>query len=83
MRSKKSSEDLLLLELEFRAEPNRQMGRAGEALPNSPSQGCTSPADSKVPLDMLQEAYVLRLMEEGVPAEKALDLIIEGMLRPN
>lgn len=83
MRNKKSSEELLHLEREFRAEANRQMGGEGEALSRFSREVCTTPADSKVPLDMLHEVYVLRLVEEGVPAERAFDLIIEGMLRPN
>lgn len=40
-------------------------------------------ADTKVPSDMLHGLYVMRLMEEGVPAEKAFDLVIDGILRPN
>ena len=83
MRNKKSSEELLLLEREFRAGANRQIRCEGEALPELSGQGCTLPADSKVPSDMLHSVYVLSLMEEGVPLERAFDLIIEGMLRPN
>jgi hypothetical protein len=83
MRNKRSSEEWLFLEREFAAEVNRQMNHEGEALPKSSREGCTSPADGNVPFEMLHGVYVLRLVEEGVPVEKAFDLIIEGMLRPN
>lgn len=82
MRNKKSNEELSALEREFRAESNTQM-REGKAPPKLSREGCASPADSEAPLDMLHGVYVLRLVEEGVPVEKAFDLLIEGMLRPN
>ena len=40
-------------------------------------------ADTRVPSDMLNGLYILRLMDEGVSMEKAYDLIIDGILQPN
>ena len=40
-------------------------------------------ADARVPSSMVHGLYILRLMEEGVPMEKAYDLIIDGILQPN
>lgn len=83
MRNKKSGEELLLLERAFRAEANRQLGAEGEALQDIPGESRMLPEDSKVPADMLNGVYVMRLVQEGVPVEKAFDLIIDGILRPN
>jgi hypothetical protein len=41
------------------------------------------PVDSKVPTDVIQGLYVMRLVDEGVPVEQAFDLIVDGILRPN
>ena len=83
VRNKKSSEELLLLEREFRAEANRQMAEEGDALPDLSMEAYTLPVDSKVPSDMLNGVYIMRLVQEGVPLERAFDLIIDGILRPN
>jgi len=52
-------------------------------LPKMPSDGSALPVDSEVPLDMLHGLYVLRLVEEGVSLDTAMDLIVSGMLQPN
>ena len=83
VRNKKSGDELLLLERAFRAEANRQLGEECEGLPDIPEESRLLSEDSKVPADMLNGVYVMRLVQEGVPVEKAFDLIIDGILRPN
>ena len=52
-------------------------------LPKAVIDGRTLPSDTKVPTDMVHGLYVMRLVEEGVPVEKAFDLVIDGILQPN
>ena len=52
-------------------------------LPKMPNDESRLPIDSEVPLDMVQGLYVLRLVDEGVSVDTAMDLILSGILRPN
>lgn len=48
-----------------------------------PKYGSVLPVDSEVPLNMQDGVYVLRLVDEGVSVETAMQLIVSGILLPN
>jgi len=41
------------------------------------------PVDAQVPRELMHGLYVMRLMEEGVSEETAMELIVDGILQPN
>lgn len=83
MKYKKSAGELLPTQWETRREVREQMERKGRRLNEGPKEAGAAFADSEAHTDVFHQLYVVPLIEEGVPAEVALELILNGLLQPN
>ena len=48
-----------------------------------PKDGSALPVDARVPTEMMEGLYLLRLVDEGLSIDTAMELIVSGMIRPN
>jgi hypothetical protein len=83
MKYKKLLEKLLPTQWETRREIRKQMERKGRTLDEGPKEVGAAFADSKTHPDVFHQLYVMPLIEEGVPVDVVLELILNGLLQPN
>jgi hypothetical protein len=83
MKNNKSVDELLLTQPETGQEVREQMERKGRRSDELPKEAGTAFVESKAYSDVFLQLYVMPLIEEGVPVEVALEVILNGLLRPN
>jgi hypothetical protein len=83
MKNKKPVDDLLFDELEDEAKLRKQMRQQSRGLLTTEKGVSAEAADAKLQLDVLHLLCVMPLVEEGLTMEQSLDLVIDGLLRPN
>lgn len=83
MKNKKPVDDLLFDEREDGSKLRKQIRQLSRRLPSAAKDGSGEVVDAKLQLDVLHLLSVIPLVEEGLTAEQSLDLIIDGLLRPN
>jgi len=83
MKNKKPGDDLIVGEREDETKFRKQMKQPSQELLMTEKDGRAEAADAQLQLDVFHLLWVLPLVEEGLTLEKSLDLIVDGLLRPN
>jgi len=83
MKNKKPVDNLIFGEREDEGKFHKRMRQPGRELLMAEKDGSAENADAKLQLDVFHLLCVMPLVEEGLTLEKSLDLIVDGLLRPN